>query len=76
MLAIRLPKDIEDRLKALAAATGRTKTFHAREAIVGHLAELEHRYVAENRRVEVRDDPFGAFEEWNSAADRSGYAGF
>ncbi len=41
MLAIRLPKTIEDRLEALAAATGRTKTFHAREAIVEHIDDLE-----------------------------------
>lgn len=41
MLAIRLPKDIETRLAALAAKTGRTKTFYAREAILEHLDEME-----------------------------------
>ena len=76
MLAIRLPKEIEDRLTALAAATGRTKTFYAREAIVGHLADLEDLYLADQRLIEARDDPFGAFGEWNSEADRRGYADF
>lgn len=49
MLAIRLPKDIEDRLDRLAKQTGRTKTFYAREAIVEHLEELEDVFLAEKR---------------------------
>jgi len=48
-LAIRLPKDIEDRLDRLAKQTGRTKTFYAREAIVEHLEELEDVFLAEER---------------------------
>ena len=76
MLAIRLPKDIEERLARLAAATGRTKTFYVREAIVDHLADLEKTYLANGRLTHARDDPFGAFDEWNSPADRKGYAGF
>ena len=42
MLAIRLPTDIEERLDRLARATGRTKTFYAREAILdaGALKDL------------------------------------
>ena len=47
MLALRLPADIEQRLEALAKATGRTKTFYAREAILQHLDELEDLYMAE-----------------------------
>ncbi len=49
MLAIRLPADIEDRLDRLAKATGRTKTFYAREAILEHLDDLEDLYFAERR---------------------------
>ena len=41
MLAIRLPEEIEARLAELAAKTGRTKTFYAREAILEHLDEME-----------------------------------
>ena len=54
MLAIRLPADIEERLELLARRTGRTKTFHAREAILRHLEDLEDVYLAEQRLVELR----------------------
>ncbi|MGL4334430.1 MAG: type II toxin-antitoxin system RelB family antitoxin, partial [Lactococcus garvieae] len=44
MLAIRLPEEIENRLDILAKATGRTKTYYAREAILVHLEDLEDAY--------------------------------
>jgi len=49
MLAIRLPEEIEARLAELAARTGRTKTFYAREAILEHLDDMEDKYLAINR---------------------------
>jgi len=49
MLAIRLPEEIEARLTALAAKTGRTKTFYAKEAILEHIDEIENKYLAINR---------------------------
>ncbi|MBL8302575.1 MAG: TraY domain-containing protein [Ideonella sp.] len=54
MIAVRLPDEIEARLDALAKATGRTKTFYVREAIVEHLADLEDTYLAEQRLIELR----------------------
>ena len=54
MLAIRLPSELEDRLEHLAKATGRTKTFYAREAIVAHLDDLEDLYLAEQRLLDNR----------------------
>lgn len=54
MLAIRLPAEVENRLEALAQATGRTKTFYAREAILEHLDDLEDLYLAEQRLIAVR----------------------
>jgi RHH-type transcriptional regulator, rel operon repressor / antitoxin RelB len=54
MLAIRLPSEIENRLDALAQATGRSKTFYAREAILEHLDNLEDLYLAEQRLIEIR----------------------
>lgn len=48
MLAIRLPAEVETRLETLAQATGRTKTFYAREAILEHLDDLEDLYLAEH----------------------------
>jgi RHH-type transcriptional regulator, rel operon repressor / antitoxin RelB len=49
MLALRLPPQIEKRLEELAAKTGRTKSFYAREAILAHLDELEDAYLAKER---------------------------
>jgi RHH-type transcriptional regulator, rel operon repressor / antitoxin RelB len=54
MLAIRLPPEIEARLEKLAKATGRSKTYYAREAIEEHLADLEDIYLAEKRLEEHR----------------------
>ncbi|MCY3703831.1 MAG: DUF6290 family protein [Rhodospirillales bacterium] len=55
MLTIRLPADIEERLEQLAKATGRTKTFYAREAILRHLEDLEDLYLAEQSLAELRE---------------------
>ena len=55
MLAIRLPEDIELRLSALAAKTGRTKTFYAREAILEYLDDLEDLYLAEKRLNNIKN---------------------
>ena len=49
MLAIRLPAEIEKRLADLAKATGRTKTYYVREAILEYLDDLEDIYLAEKR---------------------------
>ena len=54
MLAIRLPEEIEKRLDALARATGRSKSFYAREAILEHLDDLEDIYLAERRLADIR----------------------
>jgi len=47
MLAIRLPREIELRLDNLAKATGRTKTFYAREAILAYIEDMEDLYLAD-----------------------------
>jgi len=54
MLAIRLPEEIEKRLDSLAKATGRTKTYYAREAILEYLDDLEDFYIAEKRMADIR----------------------
>ena len=56
MLAVRLDTDIEKRLERLAARTGRTKTFYAREAIEAHLDDLEDFYLAEERLKDFRSE--------------------
>jgi RHH-type rel operon transcriptional repressor/antitoxin RelB len=55
MLAIRLPIEIENRLDVLAKATGRTKTFYAREAILEYLGDLEDLYLAEQTVADLRE---------------------
>jgi RHH-type transcriptional regulator, rel operon repressor / antitoxin RelB len=49
MLAIRLPKEIENRLADLAVKTGRTKTYYAREAILEYIDDLEDIYLVQER---------------------------
>lgn len=49
MLVIRLDKKTEERLAKLALRTGRTKTYHAREAILEHLEDLEDMHLAFDR---------------------------
>ena len=51
MLALRLPEDLEARLEALAAKTGRTKSYYAREAIAEYIDDLEDLYLAQKRQA-------------------------
>ncbi len=53
MIAVRLPPEIEKRLKKLARKTGRTKTFYVREAILQQLDDLEGYYLAVQRLEET-----------------------
>ncbi|HOD71608.1 MAG TPA: ribbon-helix-helix domain-containing protein [Deltaproteobacteria bacterium] len=46
MLSVRLPKELEDRLTALAETTKRSKTFYIREAIENYLENMEDMYIA------------------------------
>lgn len=41
MLSVRLPAEIEARLQALAKATGRSKSYYARQAILEKLEDME-----------------------------------
>ena len=54
MLALRLPPEIEQRLEALAKATGRSKSYYAREAIIEYIGDLEDIYLAEREVEEIR----------------------
>lgn len=54
MLAVRLPEEIENRLDSLAKATGRSKSYYVREAILEHLDDLEDVYLAEKRLEDIR----------------------
>ncbi len=54
MLSVRVPDEIEKRLAQLAAKTGRSKSFYAREALVAHIDDLEDVYLGEKRLEDVR----------------------
>lgn len=54
MIAVRMPEDIEKRLDELAKATGRTKTYYVREAVLEYLDDLEDLYLAEKELKKVR----------------------
>ena len=47
MLSVRLPEDIEKRLDALASATGRSKSYYVRAAVMAKLEDMEDIYMAE-----------------------------
>lgn len=47
MLSVRLPEELEQRLEALAKATGRSKTYYVREALIQKLEDMEDLYLAE-----------------------------
>lgn len=61
MLALRLSKQLEDRLAALAAKTGRTKSYYAKQAIMEFL-EAEEDYLLAVARLE-RQRPGISLEE-------------
>jgi RHH-type rel operon transcriptional repressor/antitoxin RelB len=52
--SVRLPAEVEQRLNDLAAATGRTKAFYIKEAILDQLDEMENVYLAENTLERIR----------------------
>jgi RHH-type transcriptional regulator, rel operon repressor / antitoxin RelB len=58
MLALRLPKEIEERLDALAKRTGRTKSFYARRAIVAYIEDMEDVLAAEKAIAESNGEFF------------------
>ena len=53
-VSLRLPDDLNIRLRNLADKTGRSKTFYMLEAIRDHLDDLEDLYLAEQRLIDDR----------------------
>jgi RHH-type rel operon transcriptional repressor/antitoxin RelB len=47
MLTIRLPEEMETRLKVLSDVTNRPKSFYVREALERSLEDIEDVYLAE-----------------------------
>ncbi|MDO9415571.1 type II toxin-antitoxin system RelB family antitoxin [Pararhizobium sp.] len=55
MLTLRLPADIDMQLDELAKRTGRSKSFHARLAILRYMDDIEDVRLAAHRLEEFRD---------------------
>lgn len=69
---VRLPDVTYERLKALAARTGRSASYYIREAIEEHLDDLEDVYLAEQTLERLRrgeDTVVSAEEFWRGLDD-------
>ncbi|MFM9978372.1 MAG: CopG family transcriptional regulator [Sphingomonadaceae bacterium] len=53
-MSLRLPAEVEGRLAALSALTGRSKTFYATEAIVEYIDDLENAHLSAAVLARVR----------------------
>jgi RHH-type transcriptional regulator, rel operon repressor / antitoxin RelB len=72
MLSVRLPADLEQRLEDLAKATGRSKTYYVREALVSKLEDMEDVYMAEmvlERIASGEEKVISAEEFWREMDD-------
>jgi RHH-type rel operon transcriptional repressor/antitoxin RelB len=49
MIAVRLPKELEERLTTIARKTGQSKSYHVRQALLQYLEDLEDHYLATER---------------------------
>ncbi len=51
---IRIPEEIDERLRRLAAETGRSKSYYIRKALTQNLEDMEDAYLADERLVALR----------------------
>jgi RHH-type transcriptional regulator, rel operon repressor / antitoxin RelB len=61
MLGVRLEPELEARLESLAKATGRSKSFYAKEAIRQYIEDREDSLLAD--KVLRRNEPVFTLEE-------------
>ena len=72
MLSVRLGEELEQRLEALAKATGRSKTYYVREALISKLEDMEDVYMAEmvlERIASGEEKVISAEEFWREMDD-------
>ena len=48
-IAVRLQKELHQRLSSLATRTGRSKSFYVKQALVRYLEDMEDLYLAVDR---------------------------
>ena len=54
-MSTELPEEIEARLERLAKRTGRSKSFHVREAILEKIEDVEEDYPTEETLERIRE---------------------
>ena len=59
---VRVPDALSARLDALAARTGRSKTFYAVEALEEHIQEYEDYFLAKDALAEFRQSDDNAID--------------
>lgn len=64
MLGVRLDQETEARLERLAKATGRSKSYYAKEAIKGFLDDSEDYLLAISRLEDESDMILDADDVW------------
>ena len=72
MISVRLGEELEQRLEALAKATGRSKTYYVREALISKLEDMEDVYMAEmvlERIASGEEKVISAEEFWREMDD-------
>lgn len=72
MIRVRLSLDIEQRLDDLVKASGRKKTYYARETIIKHLYEIEDVYLAKDTLDRIRrgdEHVLGNEDSWHGLED-------
>lgn len=69
MLSVKLPKDLEDRLNSLAAATHRPKSYYLRAALERYLEENDWQIKEILSAVEVADRPDARFVDHDRVAE-------
>lgn len=72
MISVRLGDELEQRLEALAKATGRSKTYYVREALIQKLEDMEDLYMAEavmERIASGQEKVISAEEFWRGLDD-------
>ncbi len=51
---IRIPEEIDERLRRLAAETGRSKSYYIRKALTQNLEDMEDAYLSDERLAALR----------------------
>jgi RHH-type rel operon transcriptional repressor/antitoxin RelB len=71
MCNVRIPETISKRYDDLAARTGRTKTFYLRQAIEGHIEDMEDAFAGAvvMERIRRGEEELVSLDDWEKELD-------